>query len=195
MESYWLDSWSNAKPTLSYCIRIFHSGRATIGNRRFICHYRHITSGTGLPLPSVSTPSETFEASHPDNPDSEQNLEHVHENPQLLPSALTNQGTELIPSSREKASMTLSDLAVSKPKQQVPRALKNLLPFNNPGLKEWLAVRREMINIYPRTALVFIIWFNIVAALVVFISCTCFLCTYISCVYVFITAWLTSLNR
>ena len=28
-----------------------------------------------------------------------------------------------------------------------------------------------------------------------FISCTCFLCTYISCVYVFITAWLTSFNR
>ena len=79
-----------------------------------------------------------------------------------MPSTSTDQGTELIPRSRETIPMTSSDLVVAKAKQQVPelipssketvpihssdlvvaklkqrvpRALKNL-PFNNPGLKE-----------------------------------------------------------
>ena len=69
-----------------------------------------------MPLPSVLTPSETSETLHPDNPDMEQNFEHVHENPQSLPSALTDQGTELIPSSRETVPMTLSDFSCGKTK-------------------------------------------------------------------------------
>ena len=87
----------------------------------------------------------------------------MHENPQLLPSTSTDQKAELIPSSEETFQMTSSDLVVTKPKQRVPklvpssretvpltssdlivakpkrcvpRALKNLLPLNNPGFKE-----------------------------------------------------------
>ena len=164
---------------------MFHSRQLTLRNCWLICHYTPITSGIGLPLPSVSTPSETSETLHPDNPDMEQNFEHVHENPQSLPSALTDQGTELIPSSRETVPMTLSDLVVAKPKQQVPRALKNLLPFNNPGLKEWLAGRREMINIYPRPVLLFIIWFNTVVVLVVYFLHTFLMHIYQLCLCIY----------
>ena len=67
------------------------------------------TPGTGLPLPSVLTPSETFQTLQPNNPDSEQNFQHVHENPQSLPSTSTDQGTELIPSSRETVPITSID--------------------------------------------------------------------------------------
>ena len=68
-------------PNQQYHIRIFHSEQVTLCNHQFICYYIPITSGTWLPLPSASTPSETFETLHPDNPDSEQNFKRVHENP------------------------------------------------------------------------------------------------------------------
>ena len=85
-----------------------------------MCHLTPITSGTGLSLPSVLTPSETFETLQLDNPDSEQNFELVHENPQSLPSTSIGIGTELIPSPSETVQMTFGDLVVAKPKQQVP---------------------------------------------------------------------------
>ena len=117
-------------PNRQYRIRMFHSGRVILRNRRLIRQYKPITT---LPL---ATPSPILPPKPPVKPGTFENcdsyLEREHDNsstPTIFP-------TE---PSRDSFSNDLP-----KAKETIPRTLKNLLPYNKPGLKEYFLWRKEV---------------------------------------------------
>ena len=117
-------------PNRQYRIRMFHSGRVTLRNRRFLREYTAITPEVHQPIPSASLPSSTppatAECDTPTLPPRPPQI-NIDRNSLLeeLPVAPTGNIQPLSPST------------TSETVQRVPRALTNLFDYNKPGLKEF----------------------------------------------------------
>ena len=88
---------------------MFHSGRVTLRNRRFIRPYKQITAAHPLPAPLIPSDGEDendLTHSQPDTPE-----------PAVPPETTPLPPPETVP-------------------KRLPRALRNLLPYNSPGLKK-----------------------------------------------------------
>ena len=132
-------------PNRQYHIRMFPSGRVTLQNRRFIriCTDAPLQNTTLIPSPSLSvappqlpTPQATppaqpaLHASPPARPPAVQPCEsdgHILPSPVTAPMSIPTE----VPQSNTVELAQHSTLP-----EKMPRALRNLLTYNNPGLKE-----------------------------------------------------------
>ena len=109
-------------PNRQYRIRMFHSGRVTLRNRQSIGQYKPVTTL------QVATPSPIFPPSPPVKQGTFENcdnyLEREHD----------NSTTPTVFPTEPSCDSFSNDLP--KAKEKIPRALKNLLPYNKPGLKK-----------------------------------------------------------
>jgi len=125
-------------PNRQYRVKMFHSGRTTLRNRRFLRQMPPTAVTDPQFIPSAGNcariPNETV-------PCAADNLVTV---PVPLPDPQTSSTTvldNLMTAPRpdsQTPDMTDDEVTGSKPmgRKIMPRALKNLLPFNKPGLKE-----------------------------------------------------------
>ncbi len=104
---------------------MFSSGRITLRNRKFLREYTAIATDQPEPIPSTIVPLDSTHGGGDDT---------------LLPGSSTPppkpvdlQRVSDIESSNSSSSE--KEVVLARP---VPRALKNLLPYNKPGLKESL---------------------------------------------------------
>ena len=107
-------------PNRQYRVRMLASGRVTLRNRRFLKLYKAATPVSIRPLPSVDAPSP--------------------ESAPLLESPVDTTPPVDIPD-RPEPSMQVQDVPVrdspaDATPRALPRALRNLMPHNAPGLKE-----------------------------------------------------------
>ena len=119
-------------PHRQYRIRMFHSGRITIRNRRFLREYTtihpehirplSIETQTSAPTPSTAGPEPTPPASDP-----------APSTP--VPPIPTSESEGSIPSSSDLPTQS-QESAPGDSQPTMPRALKNLQSFNKPGLKD-----------------------------------------------------------
>ena len=97
-----------------YRIRMNHSGRVTLQNRKFLKHCLPITPPAPTPLPTPYIPDDY---------------------PTPTESSKVTQ-----PIIQESSTPLIEDVAIQKPpvpKVPIPRALKRLAPFNKAGVKGW----------------------------------------------------------
>ena len=119
-------------PNRQYHIRMFHSGRVTLRNRRYLREYTATTPEVHQPIPSASLPGSTPSATTEyDTP----NL-HVPSRPPQInidPDSLQ----EELPVATTGNIRLPSPPTTTKTVQRVPRVLTNLFDYNKPGLKEF----------------------------------------------------------
>ena len=117
---------------------MFHSGRVTLRNRRFLRRYNAVAQEDKRILPSA----EFSDCSAPP-PEDRPQKRNVTTN-DVMPHGHTATGREADevpmqdifsnPSAPMQTDASNSDEAIAQ--RKMPRALKNLLTFNKPGLKE-----------------------------------------------------------
>ena len=121
-----------------YVIRVDGSGRVTLRNRKFLRKYSPVVPRfplVALPDPPPRSPHLSHRTDPPTTPKAE---------PRIVPQQPVDPPTANLPlpvsedTSRDtsKPTETKESAATPPPKQTIPRALRNLLPFNAPGLKE-----------------------------------------------------------
>ena len=117
-------------PNRQYCIRMFHSGRVTLHNRRFLREYTAITPEVHQPIPSASLPSSTPPATTDcDAPTLPPRPPQINIDPNSL--------LEELPVAPTGNIQPLSPSTTTETVQRVPKALTNLFDYNKPGLKEF----------------------------------------------------------
>ena len=107
-------------PHRQYRIRMFHSGRVVLRNRRFLREYSTVIPPVIRPLPAIIPETSTADSEVP-SPDTPVTLDPTRL-AQDTPDNNTTQEVDPVP-----------EQTVSR---SIPRALKSLQNYNKPGLKE-----------------------------------------------------------